>query len=311
MARFAAGAARNLCENVITVMDVLLPRTLEEALEMKAAAPAALPIAGGTDVMVELNFDRRRPSALLDISRLPELGMWRKQDGTCFLGAGVTYSRIVNHLTMFPALVQASRTVGSPQIRNRGTVGGNLGTASPAGDALPVLAAYDAEVVLVNAGGIRRALPWHQFMVGPKKTVIGPDELILGAQWKIVRGPGSFSKVGTRNAMVIAVASLCLLLDEENRTVRVALGSVGPTILRAVDAEQFLARALQEAGAWDDARTAVPPAAVEEFAGRMGQAARPIDDVRGSAAYRRHACAVLARRALSWALNDRKLTGTR
>src|SRR5206468_9495118 len=150
--RFAAGAARNLCENVITVMDVLLPRTLEEALEMKAAAPAALPIAGGTDVMVELNFDRRRPSALLDISRLPELGMWRKQDGTCFLGAGVTYSRIVNHLTMFPALVQASRTVGSPQIRNRGTFGGNLGTASPAGDALPVLAAYDAEVVLVNAG---------------------------------------------------------------------------------------------------------------------------------------------------------------
>jgi len=236
MARFAAGAARNLCENVITVMDVLLPRTLEEALEMKAAAPAALPIAGGTDVMVELNFDRRRPSALLDISRLPELGMWRKQDGTCFLGAGVTYSRIVNHLTMFPALVQASRTVGSPQIRNRGTVGGNLGTASPAGDALPVLAAYDAEVVLVNAGG-RRTLPWHQFMVGPKKTVIAPDELILGAQWKIVRGPGSFSKVGTRNAMVIAVASLCLLLDEENRMVRVALGSVGPTILRAVDAE--------------------------------------------------------------------------
>jgi len=211
---------------------------------------------------------------------------------------------------MFPALVQASRTVGSPQIRNRGTVGGNLGTASPAGDALPVLAAYDAEVVLVNAGG-RRTLPWHQFMVGPKKTVIGPDELILGAQWKIVRGPGSFSKVGTRNAMVIAVASLCLLLDEENRTVRVALGSVGPTILRAVDAEQFLARVLQEAGAWDDARTPVPPAAVEEFAGRVGQAARPIDDVRGSAAYRRHACAVLARRALSWALNDRKLTGTR
>src|SRR5207247_417083 len=149
---------------------------------------------GGTD-------GGRRPSAILDISRLPELGAWRTQDGTCFLGAGVTYSRIVNRLTMFPALVQASRTVGSPQIRNRGTVGGNLGTASPAGDALPVLAAYDAEVVLVNASG-RRTLPWPQFMVGPKKTVIGPDELILGAQWKIVRGPGSFSKVGTRNAMV-------------------------------------------------------------------------------------------------------------
>src|SRR3989442_5716863 len=209
--RTPAGAMRNLCGNVMRIMDVLLPRTLEEALEMKAAAPAALPIAGGTDVMVELNFDRRRPSAILDISRLPELGAWRTQDGTCFLGAGVTYSRIVNRLTMFPALVQASRTVGSPQIRNRGTVGGNLGTASPAGDALPVLAAYDAEVVLVNAGGIRRALPWHQFMVGPKKTGVAPDELILAARWRIGRRPGAFSKVGTRNAMVIAVASLCLL----------------------------------------------------------------------------------------------------
>src|SRR5438128_483476 len=291
-------------------MEVFLPRTLDEALELKAAHLEALPIAGGTDVMFWLNFDLRRPDAIIDVSRLDELRRWRREDGAFFLGAGVTYSRIMRELPQFAPLAQASRTVGSPQIRNRGTVGGNLGTASPAGDALPVLAVYDAEIVLVNAGG-RRTLPWHQFMVGPKKTVIGPDELILGAQWKIVRGPGSFSKVGTRNAMVIAVASLCLLLDEENRTVRVALGSVGPTILRAVDAEQFLARALQEAGAWDDARTPVPPAAVEEFAGRVGQAARPIDDVRGSAAYRRHACAVLARRALSWALTDRKLTGTR
>src|SRR5206468_373546 len=248
---------------------------------------------------------------IIDVSQLAELALHRQDNGNVFLGSGVTYATIVREMVTFKPLVQASRSVGSPQIRNRGSVGGNLGTASPAGDALPVLAAYDAEVVLVNAGCIRRALPWHQFMVGPKKTVIAPDELILGAQWKIVRGPGSFSKVGTRNAMVIAVASLCLLFDEENRTVRVALGSVGPTILRAVDAEQFLARALQEAGAWDDARAAVPPAVVEEFAGRVGQAARPIDDVRGTAAYRRHACAVLARRALSWALNDRKLTGTR
>src|SRR2546425_6879235 len=201
MGGFAAGAARNLCGNVMRIMDVLRPRTLDEALEMKAAAPAAMPIAGGTDVMVELNFDRRRPATILDVSRLPELRTWRKEDGTFFLGAGVTYARIVNDLTMFPPLMQASRTVGSPQIRNRGTVGGNLGTASPAGDALPVLAAYDAEGVLVNAGGIRRAPPWHQFMVGPKEAVIAPDEPILGAQWKIGRGPGSVSKGGTRDAM--------------------------------------------------------------------------------------------------------------
>ncbi len=290
------------------IMDVLLPRTLDEALEMKAATPGAVPIAGGTDVMVELNFDRRRPTTILDVSRLPELRMWRQEGGTFFLGAGVTYSRIVNDLKMFPALVQASRTVGSPQIRTRGTVGGNLGTASPAGDALPVLAAYDAEIVLAKAGGATRTLPWHQFMVGPKKTVIAPDELILGARWKIARGPGSFSKVGTRNAMVIAVASLCLLLDEGGRTVRVALGSVGPTILRAPDAEQFLARVLHEAGAWDNPRAAVPLPAIGEFGGRVAQAARPIDDVRGTAAYRRRACAVLAQRALAWALDDRKLS---
>jgi len=287
-------------------MDIFLPRTLDEALDIKASRPEALPIAGGTDIMVELNFDRRRPPALMDISRLPELQQWRREDGTFFLGAGVTYSRIVRELAQFRPLVEAARTVGSPQIRNRGTVGGNLGTASPAGDALPVLAAYDAEVVLVRAGGNTRTLPWHKFMVGPKKTVIEPTELILGTHWRITRGPGSFSKVGPRNAMVIAVASLCLVLDENGRTVRVALGSVGPTILRAPQAEAYAAKALSDAGVWDDPRAPVPAGVLEEFGERVAAAARPIDDVRGTAAYRRHACAVLAGRALSWALQDRR-----
>jgi len=256
--------------------------------------------------MVELNFDRRRPPALLDLSRLPELQQRRQEDGTFFLGAGVTYSRIVRELPQFRPLVEAARSVGSPQIRNRGTVGGNLGTASPAGDALPVLAAYDAEVVLVRAGGNTRTLPWHKFMVGPKKTVIDPTELILGTQWRITRGPGSFSKVGPRNAMVIAVASLCLVLDVNGRTVRVALGSVGPTILRAPQAEAYAAKALSDAGVWDDPRAPVPAGVLEEFGERVAAAARPIDDVRGTARYRRHACGVLARRALRWALDDRR-----
>jgi len=290
-------------------MDILLPRTLEEALEMKSASPQAVPIAGGTDLMVELNFDRRRPDAVIDVSRLDELREWRREDGGFFLGAAVTYTRIVTELQQFVPLVQASRTVGSPQIRNAGTVGGNLGTASPAGDALPVLAAYDAEVLLVAAGGNqgrRRALPWHAFMTGPKKTAIAPDELILGARWRPVRGPGSFSKIGTRNAMVIALAGLCLVIDEEARAVRVALGSVGPTILRAPAAEEFAASAMVGAGAWDEPRAGLPRQTVEEFGERVAAAARPIDDVRGSAAYRRHACRVLAARALSWALEDRK-----
>ena len=286
-------------------MDVLLARTLGEALEMKANRPEAVPIAGGTDLMVELNFDRRRPEVMLDVSRLPELHRWRREDGWLFLGSGVTYSRIIKELPEFVPLVQASRTVGSPQIRNRGTVGGNLGTASPAGDALPVLAAYDAEVVLVQAGGATRAVPWDQFMVGPKKTTIGPDEFILGARWRIVRGPGSFSKIGPRNAMVIAVASLCLVMDEDRRAIRVALGSVGPTILRAREAEAFAARALTEAGTWDDPAAPMPRAVFEGFGERVAAAAKPIDDVRGRAAYRRYACSVLARRALAWALDDR------
>jgi CO/xanthine dehydrogenase FAD-binding subunit len=287
-------------------VEVLLPRTLEEALAMKAEHPEGVPIAGGTDLMVEINFDRRRPKSMIDISRIAELQRWRRENGAVFLGAGVTYSRILRELPEFVALAQASRTVGSPQIRNRGTVGGNLGTASPAGDALPALAAYEAEIVLARAGGRTRVLPWNQFLVGPKKTALAPEELILGARWRAVRGPGSFSKIGTRNAMVIAIASLCLQMDDDQHAVRVALGSVGPTILRAFEAEAFAARALADAGAWDDPAAGVPAAALKEFAERVAAAARPIDDVRGSAAYRRHACEVLARRALGWALEERR-----
>jgi CO/xanthine dehydrogenase FAD-binding subunit len=286
-------------------MDVLLPGTLQEALEMKASRPAAIPIAGGTDVMVELNFDRRRPEAIIDVSRLPELREWRREDGQVFLGAGVTYSRIMREMHAFTPLAQASRTVGSPQIRNRGTVGGNLGTASPAGDALPVLAVYDAEILMASARGGTRSLPWHEFHVGVKKTALEPEELIVGARWRMIRGPGSFSKIGTRNAMVISVAGLCLAVDEDGRAVRLALGSVAPTIVRAPEAEALAARAMQDAGAWDDPNVSLGPGVFDEFGELAATAAMPIDDVRGTAAYRRHACAVLARRALGWALHDR------
>jgi CO/xanthine dehydrogenase FAD-binding subunit len=287
-------------------VEVFLSRTLEEALEVKASHPEALPIAGGTDVMVELNFDRHRPEAILDLSRVPELRRWEREDSALFLGSGVTYTRIMRELPEFIPLAQASRTVGSPQIRNRATVGGNLGTSSPAGDALPVLAAYDAEIVLIRAGGQARSSPWHEFLVGPKKNAMAPDELILGARWKAVRGPGSFSKIGTRNAMVISMAGLCLVVDEEGRSVRVALGSVAPTIVRAPEAEALAARAISDAGAWDDPAASVSGRAIEEFGELVASATRPIDDVRGTAAYRKHACRVLARRALTWALDDRR-----
>jgi CO/xanthine dehydrogenase FAD-binding subunit len=286
-------------------MEVLLPRGLEEALEMKAAHPEAVPIAGGTDLMVDLNFDRTRPELLIDVSRLGELDTWRQEDGYLFVGAGVTYTRALNELPQMRALAQASRSVGSPQIRNRGTIGGNLGTASPAGDAVPVLVAHDGEVVLVSAGDRTRSVPWNEFFQGPKRNAIAPDELILGARWKVARGPQSFSKVGTRNAMVIAVANLCLVMDEDARTVRVAIGSVGPTVLRAREAESFVGEAMVRAGAWDDPSTSLQSEDVDGFGERVSAAAAPIDDVRGTAGYRRHACRVLARRAMSWALAER------
>jgi CO/xanthine dehydrogenase FAD-binding subunit len=286
-------------------MEVFLPRTLDEALELKETDPGAVPVAGGTDVMVDVNFDRLRPPAFMDVTRIPELLEWRREDGHLFLGAGVTYTRIMAELPELTPLAQASRTVGSPQIRNRATVGGNLGTASPAGDALPVLAAYDVDVILASASDGTRAMPWHEFHTGVKATALRPDELILGARWRVTRGPGSFSKIGTRGAMIISMAGLCLVVDEDRRTVRVALGSVAPTVVRAPEAEAFVSEALARAGAWDDPGAELDHGTREEFAERVAAAARPIDDVRGTAAYRRHACRVLAGRALSWALADR------
>ena len=277
-------------------MEALLARTLAEALEIRSAHPGALPIAGGTDVMVQVNAGTLRPEHVLDISSVPELAEWRLEpDGTVFVGAGVTYTRIMRELPQLRALAQASRSVGSPQIRNRGTLGGNLGTASPAGDTLPVLAAHDAEIGLVAADGRERWIAWSAFVTGVKSTVLEPDELILGARWRVLGGPQSFSKIGTRNAMVISVAGLCFAMDPEARTVRVALGSVAPTIVRAPEAESYLAEELALAGAWDELAAPLPPAVAAAFADRVAGAARPIDDVRGTAAYRRHAIRVLAR----------------
>jgi len=276
------------------------PRSLEEALAELAAHPEAVAIAGGTDLMVAVNFGRLRPPALLDLSRVEELKEWRRDDGRVSLGAGVTFARIARELAEFRPLAEASRSVGSPQIRNRATIGGNLGTASPAGDSIPVVAAYDADVVVASQVRGERRLRWNEFLVGPKRSALQPDELILRVEWNVVGGPGSFAKVGTRNAMVIAIAGVCVQLDPVNRNVRVALGSVAPTVVRAPEAEAFAAQAI----AWDEPDRPLPAAPAAEFATLAARAATPIDDVRGTAAYRAHAVEVLARRELDWVLND-------
>jgi CO/xanthine dehydrogenase FAD-binding subunit len=280
-------------------VEFLQPGSWAEALAIQAAMPAALPLAGGTDLMVELNFGTRRPAALLDLTRISELRQWDIDGSQVRLGAGVTYSQVITELRdTLPGLALAARTVGSPQIRNRGTVGGNLGTASPAGDALPPLLASGAEVEIASVGGTR-SLAADQFFTGVKRHALEPGELIAAVRIPLPTGPEQFSKIGTRNAMVIAVAAFSLALRPDRQEVGTGIGSAGPTPMRARQAEEFLAAALAGEGLWES-RARVPDAIAGEFGKLVAAAAEPIDDVRGSAAYRRHGLSVLARRTLAW-----------
>jgi CO/xanthine dehydrogenase FAD-binding subunit len=284
-------------------MDFLQPTSWREALVLRAERPDALPIAGGTDVMVEINFDRRRPGALLDLGRVPELRDWARDDGRIRLGAGVAYTRIIEHLgAELPGLAMASRTVGSPQIRIRGTVGGNLGSASPAGDAHPPLLAADAVVEVASAARGTREIPVAEFYTGVKRNALEPDELIAAVLIPRAGGPQQFSKVGTRNAMVIAVSAFACALHPERRTVGTGIGSAAPTPRRAPDAEEFLAGELEAAGLWES-RGELPESLARAFGERVAAAASPIDDVRGSAAYRLHSLSVMGRRSITWAWN--------
>ena len=281
-------------------MEVLQTDSWQEALELKATHPDAVPIAGGTDLMVDLNFGRFRPATMLDLTRIPELTAWGPENGRLRVGAGVSYTRLIAELgDRLPGLAVASRTVGSPQIRNRGTVGGNLGTASPAGDALPPLFASDAEVELASLAGVRR-IPVGEFLTGPKRNCLAEDELIAAFHLAPADGPQQFAKIGTRNAMVIAVCSLALAIWPGRQGVAACIGSAGPTPIRCGEAERFIAGVLDEHDLWGR-RTPIPDAALTRFGELVEAAARPIDDVRGTARYRHHALGVLARRTLTWA----------
>src|SRR5579875_3819399 len=264
-------------------MEFLQPGNWAEALAAKAAYPDALPIQGGTDVMVDLNFGRSRPPALLDLNRVSELAEWAQApDGRIRLGAGVTYARVIEELgALLPGLAMAARTVGSPQIRNRGTVGGNLGAASPAGDSHPPLLAAGAEIEVASVRGVR-TIPAADFYTGVKRNALAEDELIAAILIPQAAGPQQFSKIGTRNAMVIAVASFCVCLNAQDRTVGTGIGSAAPTPRRATDAELFLVAALDEASLWDS-RADLPASVVTEFGVRVQAAASPVDDVRGTA----------------------------
>jgi CO/xanthine dehydrogenase FAD-binding subunit len=285
-------------------MDFLQPTSWADALAARAERPDAVAIAGGTDVMVDLNFDRRRPGALLDLGRVPELREWGTEDGAVRLGAGVSYARVIDDLAApLPGLAMASRTVGSPQIRIRGTVGGNLGSASPAGDAHPPLLAAGAVVEVESAARGTRLIPAAEFYLGVKRNALEPDELIAAVLVRTAAGPQQFCKVGTRNAMVIAVSAFACALHPDRKAVGTGIGSAAPTPRRAPEAEEFLAGELEAAGLWES-RGELPEGLARAFGERVAAAASPIDDVRGSAAYRRHSLSVMARRAATWAWND-------
>jgi CO/xanthine dehydrogenase FAD-binding subunit len=254
--------------------------------------PGAHLLAGGTDLMVEVNFGHRRPPAVVALRRVEELRSYEVRDDEVVLRSGVTWTEVEHDLAeVLPGLAAAARTVGSPQMRNAGTVGGNIGTASPAGDGLPVLAALDATVVLARRDGERR-LPLAEVITGVKKTAIEPGEVIREIRVPRLDGPQQFLKVGTRNAMVISIVVCGLAVDRAGRSVRLGLGSVAPRPVRATAAEAFIADAID----WD--RLTAPADAVERFGELAREAADPISDQRGTAEFRRHAVGVVATRAL-------------
>ena len=280
-------------------MEFLRATSWSDALSIKAGLPGAVPLAGGTDVMVEINFDRRRPEALLDLNPVGSLGEWARDDGHVTIGAGVPYTRLIDELGAdLPGLAMASRTVGSPQIRNRGTLGGNLGSASPAGDTHPVLLALNATVSAESVRG-SRSIAIDDYYLGVKKSALAADELIHSVRIPVGTGPCHFAKIGTRNAMVIAVCSVAVALHVSDRRVRTGIGSAAPTPRRSPEAEAFVASELDWSGLGP-----LDDALARQFGALVAAAAVPINDVRGTAAYRRHAVGVLARRTLSWAWEE-------
>jgi CO/xanthine dehydrogenase FAD-binding subunit len=274
-----------------------MPRNVDELVEVFQAHPQAKLLAGGTDFMVEVNLHGRKPGTMISLRQVKELSEWsvRTSQARITIGAGVPYAEMeVGEIArLVPALAQAARTVGSPQIRAAGTLGGNLGTCSPAGDSLPVLAALNATIHVIGPEG-NRDIDFVDFMVGVKKNCLQPSEFVHSVSMPIVDGWQGYAKVGTRNAMVISTASACLVRDSDEGFVSIALGSVGPTIIRAHSAEAWLIKTTSlRAGAQLEASVA------QEFGRRVSLESRPIDDHRSTADYRRHAIGVLAQRLLT------------
>lgn len=259
-------------------MDFIAARDLDEALDAKAAAPSSEFLAGGTDLMVEVNLAHHRPASVISLRRVAELC-----DSTPNrIGAGTTWAELERG--SWTGLAEAARTVGSPQIRAVGTIGGNIATASPAGDGLPWIAAAEASIAVRSKERGERVLPWNEFFTGVKRTALEPDEMVTAVVLPDdVPTTQAFAKVGTRNAMVISTVS-CLVMRGDDGF-RIALGSVAPTPIRAHRAEELL-----------NGERSPSDAALAEVVRIVSEDVSPITDHRSTEAYRRHAAGVLARR---------------
>ena len=271
-------------------MPVFIPTSLAEATQLLSNNPDAHLLTGGTDMMVEVNFNHRHPETVIALRNIPEFKQWSidTASGLVHIGSSVPYATMEHGelAKALPALAEAARTVGSPQIRAAGSLGGNLGTCSPAGDSLPVLSALDA-IVHLQSEKATRSVSFSEFMVGPKRNSRQPDEIITGVTIPLTNGWQGYAKVGVRNAMVISVASVCLAIHDGK--VRVALGSVGPTIIRCTESEAWINSVGLEN---------VNQSIAKEFGEHVRTESRPIDDHRSTAEYRRHAVGVLAARLL-------------
>lgn len=277
-------------------MTVAVPLSLTDAFNELSRTPDARLIQGGTDLMVEINFNHVKPVNVIALRRIKALRTWQmNSNNTITIGSGVPYQEMETGKLkeLLPALAQAARTVGSPQIRAAGTLGGNLGTCSPAGDGLPVLFALDA-IVHLQSQDAQRDVLIHDFMLGVKRNARHANEIITGVTVPVLDGWQGYAKVGVRNAMVISVASVCLAVDKKSKSVRIALGAVGPTIIRCRDAESWLVQQLDLATA-----TSIDTPIAQEFGRRVALESKPIDDHRSTADYRRHAVGVLAQRLIT------------
>jgi CO/xanthine dehydrogenase FAD-binding subunit len=269
-------------------VSALQPNTLSKAVEARAERPELWPVAGGTDLMVDVNFGRTELAGVLDLTAVAELKGIDRDDGSIRIGAAHPMADIAARLTDLAALAGAVVTVGSPQIRSRATLGGNIATASPAGDSLPALLVHDAEVEVASASGSRRT-PLEELLVAPGRTTLEPDELIVALRLPRNHRRSHFAKVGTRNAMVIATCSVAVAVDTDTGAGRIAAGAVAPTARRLPRAEAVL-----------EQLAAAPAAPGRSALDDLEEAVRadiaPIDDHRSTAAYRTHATSTLARR---------------